>query len=139
MLRTMAQWIARPATVDTGPAAPPVDADEPLDTAAGLAYCMGNEELYRRLLAGFQESEARFVTEVRSAIAEQRWADAGRRAHDMKGLSGTIGAHRLLAATLGLQTALGAQQPAPTEAAVARAAAELDRVLERIATILANS
>ena len=60
-----------------------------------------------------------------------------RRAHDMKGLAGTIGAHRLLAATLGLQAALAGKQAGPAEPAIDRVAAELDRVLERIASALA--
>ena len=141
MLRTMAQWIAAPGT-----APPPDDAASPeaggapangaaIDTAAGLSFCMGNGELYRRLLEGFRTSEAGFVAELGGALAEQRWGDALRRSHDMKGLAGTIGAHGLLAAAQALHTALAARQTAPAQAEIERVGAELDGVVAQIDTI----
>jgi two-component system sensor histidine kinase/response regulator len=136
MLRTMAQWITGPGASqrDDGPssraALPAGAASVPLDTAAGLAYCMGNEDLYRRLLDGFRRSEADFIAVVGSAVAEQRWGDALRRAHDMKGLAGTIGAQPLLAATQALHAALGTHRAGGAE--IERVRAELEPVLGEI-------
>jgi len=139
MLRTMAQWIAGPGAtpLDDGPFSRPAalaaDASTPLDTAAGLAYCMGNEDLYRRLLEGFRQSEAGFIADVSAAVAEQRWGDALRRSHDMKGLAGTIGAQPLLAATLALHAALGTHRAVGDE--IERVREALDRVLGEIEQI----
>ena len=124
MLQTMAQWISAPGA--------PTDDDSAIDTHAGRAFCMGNDDLYRRLLDGFRASESGFVAELRSAVAERRWSDALRRSHDMKGLAGTIGAHPLLAAAQALNTALGACDEASALGAIDPVAHELGRVLARI-------
>ncbi|MEO7334974.1 MAG: Hpt domain-containing protein [Caldimonas sp.] len=134
MLRTMAQWIAAPgAPPATATAADGATLDTPIDTAAGLAFCVDNEALYRRLLDGFRDSERGFVGELRSALAEQRHGDALRRAHDMKGLSGTVGARALQAAATALHAALAATPAAtPAPALLDRVERELARVLEQI-------
>ena len=145
MLRTMAQWIAGPGAAPfDDPAAAPgadraVEADAAIDTAAGLSFCMGNADLYRRLLEGFRQSEADFVTEATAAIAEQRWGDALRRAHDMKGLAGTIGAQRLLAATQDLHGAVDARGASSDGTELRVVATELARVLARIDTLAPRS
>jgi len=108
------------------------DASAPLDRAAGLAFCMGNAALYRRLLDGFRHSESTLVHDVAAALAEQRWGDALRRAHDMKGLAGTIGAHRLFATTQALHAAIAARSAAPAGAELERVRVELDAVLAEI-------
>jgi PAS domain S-box-containing protein len=137
MLRTMAQWISAPGApsidADAATAAPrAASAEAAIDTAAGRAFCMGNEDLYRRLLEGFRANESGFVAEVGAALAEQRWSDALRRSHDMKGLAGTLGAHTLLAAAQALHTALVARQAQPALGEMAHVAVELDRVLAQI-------
>jgi CheY-like chemotaxis protein len=137
MLRTMAQWIAVPGAPagdgKTASAAPvELPDDTPIDVAAGRAFCMGNDDLYRRLLEGFRDAEANFVAEVGAALAEQRWSDALRRSHDMKGLAGTLGAHALLAAAQALHTALVARQAQPALGEMEHVAVALDRVLAQI-------
>jgi two-component system sensor histidine kinase/response regulator len=141
MLRTMAQWITGPGTpgdasIDAAAPAAPADAAAAIDSAAGLAFCMGNEDLYHRLLAGFRDGEASFVADVVAAIGEQRWGDALRRAHDMKGLAGTIGARRLHEATQALHAALTRQAATPDGAEIARVRPELERVLREIDRIV---
>ena len=142
MLRTMAEWIgapvgrSRPPAPDA-PAEPAPVADAPaLDTAEGLGFCMGNEALYERLLKSFRNTEAGFADAVRRALAEQRHGDALRRAHDMKGLAATLGAHPLLAAAQALHAALGAGPGMDAAAELERVATELDRVLRAIDTRL---
>jgi two-component system sensor histidine kinase/response regulator len=97
---------------------------------------MGNEGLYRRLLEGFRDAEIKFIAVVKSAMAELRWADALRRSHDMKGLAGTIGAHRLHAAARDLQAALAAQRVDEAMATIERVDAELRPVLAEIEILM---
>jgi len=142
MLRTMADWIAGPnaaspartADVETDSAR---NAGAPaVDTAVGLSHCIGNEDLYRHLLDGFRHAEAGFVADLKPAIMEQRWPDALRRSHDLKGLAGTIGAHRLHTAARVLHDALAAQRADTATTALERASAELQAVLEEIDALL---
>ncbi len=135
MLRTMADWITGPGVPVLGeaPAGAANDSPtDPIDTRAGLAYCIGNADLYRRLLEGFAAREAGFATEVAVALADQRWSDALRRLHDTRGLAGTIGAQALVAALQTLHTALSAQHAAQAAAALDEARIEVDRVLRAI-------
>ncbi len=142
MLRTMAEWITGPGALplsdlpDPPAAALAADGTAAIDTVAGLAFCMGNQDLYRRLLDGFRHGEAGFIADVVAASAEQRWGDAMRRSHDMKGLAGTIGAHALLGSTQALHAALGAHRAAPQE--IERVRVELERVLSEIEQIAAS-
>ena len=98
---------------------------------------MGNESLYRRLLEGFREAESTFSSAVALALTEQRWTDALRRSHDMKGLAGTIGAQRLFAAAQDLHVALTDRNTEPALEELRRATTELERVLADIDSLLA--
>ena len=138
MLRTMADWIvtrqavAPPALRGT-PDAPIRDIRAAtLDTAVGLAHCMGNQALYRRLLDGFRSTESAFTADLRRDPGDGRWTDALRRAHDLKGLAGTIGAQRLAQAAHDLHKALGVRDGAVASQPVDAVATELDRVLADI-------
>jgi HPt (histidine-containing phosphotransfer) domain-containing protein len=81
----------------------------------------------------------KFVPTVKSALADQRWNDAVRRSHDMKGLAGTIGAHRLHAAAQSLQAALAEQRIEAAQAGVERVDFELRPVLAEIETLTQGS
>jgi CheY-like chemotaxis protein len=137
MLRTMAEWIVGPGEAarrgESGdmraPHAPALRRSTAIDTDKGLSFCMGNETLYRRLLAGFRDTEASFVDDMRRALAEQRWGDALRRSHDMKGLSGTLGAQALHAAAQALHVAL-ATRPVNAELA------EMEPVAQAMTAVL---
>jgi HPt (histidine-containing phosphotransfer) domain-containing protein len=107
-----------------------------IDTEDGLARCMGKVELYRRLLGGFRDSEIRFEAAVGAALADGRWAEAIRRAHDLKGLSGTIGAHRLHATARALQEQLAAHDEAAAKTLLTQAVGELTEVLAEIDDML---
>ncbi|MDE2627018.1 MAG: response regulator [Burkholderiales bacterium] len=145
MLRTMADWIVGPNAAAPAHTADPATngadaaASPAIDTAVGLSYCIGNEDLYRRLLEGFRDAEADFAADVGPAIIDRRWADALRRSHDLKGLAGTIGAQRLLAAAQVLHAALAAQHAEAASAALERTGAELAAVLGEIEALLPGS
>jgi CheY-like chemotaxis protein len=141
MLRTMAQWIGArtpPAADDArNPRAAAAPADgQPISVEEGLAFCMGNEELYRRLLAGFRDGERRFAADLAQAFNDERWGDALRRAHDMKGLAGTIGARELQMAAQALQVALATNRALPAGDEVLRTTSALEKVLTQIDTLV---
>ena len=133
MLRTLADWVgerrsAAPALADA--AAGP--ASTVLDTADGLARCMDKPELYQRLLQGFRASETGFADRLTAALAQGRTADAARFAHDLKGLAGTVGAHRLKLSAQALEVDIGAKQDDATRAALAQVTTDLAAVLDQI-------
>ncbi len=127
MLRTMAEWIgsgpagqaepnepaeqktsaaefaAAALSVRSPPGPPPgltlgsTPGLTAVDTAAGLAYCMGNQELYLRLLQGFRTEQSAFAVQLVAELDAGKRDAAVRRVHNLKGLAGTIGAHRLSA------------------------------------------
>jgi two-component system, sensor histidine kinase and response regulator len=141
MLRTMAQWIGAKSVSVPQETPEPQDRTPPADDVAinvgdGLAFCMGNEDLYRRLLAGFRDGERDFAGELQQAFKEERWSDALRRAHDMKGLAGTIGARELQVAAQALQAALAAHRAVPAGDEVAHATTALAKVLKQIDTLV---
>jgi CheY-like chemotaxis protein/HPt (histidine-containing phosphotransfer) domain-containing protein len=144
MLRTLAEWIAagRETRESLAPAQGldtdwrPAELAGAIDTAEGMARCLGKAELYRSLLRGFRDSEAGFDIAVRSAVADGRWSDATRRAHDLKGLAGTIGAHDLHASAQALQERLAGRDPAAAKPDLARVGADLEAVLREIDGLL---
>jgi CheY-like chemotaxis protein len=138
MLRTMSEWIvsrgAREALAESGPHtdwAPPAEMNV-IDTADGLARCLGKTHLYRRLLRGFRDANADFSKVVNAAVARAAWDLAVGRTHDLKGLAGTIGAHGLHEAAQNLQAALGTRDAKAASAPLARVNAELASVLDEI-------
>jgi two-component system sensor histidine kinase/response regulator len=142
MLLTMARWIgkadAMPLDETTrAHGATTTPAAAAIDSTAGLAHCVGNPELYQRLLEGFRKQETDFSSALHAALAAQRWSDALHRTHDMKGLAGTIGAHRLHAAVTALDRALSTRQGAEALVLAQTVADELVRVLGEIDTLVA--
>jgi len=100
LFATLARWV-HPALPSPAPEAPlPA-----LDMRAGLAALMGDEALYRRLLALFREREVDFVARFRSA-REHGDSDAPTRcAHDLKSVAGTLGMAALQRAAAALEEA----------------------------------
>jgi two-component system sensor histidine kinase/response regulator len=99
MFTIMARWIT-----PRHRSASPLEDDAPadalprtltLDTADGLNRCMGNLDLYRRLLKGFAKTQAKVGDELGVAAQGEQWPQVYSLAHSLKGLSGNIGAHDL--------------------------------------------
>ncbi|MCH8181382.1 MAG: response regulator [Proteobacteria bacterium] len=138
MFGIMARWItpARPAAADgpgltTGSAALHLAS---LDTADGLSRCMGNLDLYRRLLKGFARTQRDFAQQF-EAVAEH--ADqALALVHTLKGLAGNIGARTLLERSTQLETTLRSPEADPPSPAEVRTA--LATTLEALDTVLAD-
>ncbi|HEV7914658.1 MAG TPA: response regulator [Albitalea sp.] len=138
MLRTMSDWIASsrhaPAPLPAGPTTDwaPADGMGPIDTADGLARCLGKTHLYRRILRGFRDANLDFAGAVGAALQRDAWDEALGRVHDLKGLAGTIGAHGLHSSSQALQSAIGAHDPQAAHAWFGHVSAELDAVLQEI-------
>ena len=116
MFHIMARWI-NPATplpnaAQAQGASPPSALRlrlPSLDTRDGLNRCMGNMDLYRRLLKGFARTQRDFAQQFKAAIAHP--AQAAALVHGLKGLAGNIGATELMARTVALEAALVASPP----------------------------
>jgi len=88
MLGTLARWIRRDAEPATR-GLPGFDSD------AALAGMMGDDALYRRMLRRFRDREADFATRFDAARADADMVTATRMAHDLKSVSGSLGARRV--------------------------------------------
>jgi CheY-like chemotaxis protein len=138
MLRTMADWItshrAPPQHDEPGPYTDwaPGEGMGPIDTADGLARCLGKTHLYRRILRGFRDANIDFSSVVGAALERAAWDQATGRVHDLKGLAGTIGAHGLHSASQALQSALAAHDADAAATWFGHVSAELDAVLHEI-------
>ena len=99
MFTIMARWITpKHRTIAPLPDDAPDDAlprTLSLDTADGLIRCMGNLDLYRRLLKGFAKTQAKVGEELEQATQGAQWSQVYSLSHSLKGLSGNIGAHEL--------------------------------------------
>jgi PAS domain S-box-containing protein len=143
MLATMADWIvSRQRTPPPPPADPstgwaPLDATGVIDTEDGLARCLDKPHLYRRILRGFHEGNVDFARDVEQAWQAGRWEEALRRAHDLKGLAGTIGARGLQQSAQALQAAFTARDADAVAAWLPPVSSELAAVLKEIERLVA--
>jgi CheY-like chemotaxis protein len=127
MFGIMARWITpahpapmAPATV----ASPDLPPTQVLDTAGGLSRCLGNLDLYRRLLRGFEKTQAQAADQIEQALSHGRMEQAFQLAHTLRGLAGNIGAQALASSAQALEDACLADdaQSALQQAATTRAA-----------------
>ena len=116
---------------------PPSGAAPHVDTADGMARCLGKAELYRRVLSGFHAAHAPFAPVLQALLSADDWGSALRATHDLKGLAGTIGARALQADAQVLHNALAARDRSAARAAFEHLRAELGAVLQDIARLLA--
>jgi len=84
MFATLAHWV-RPDLAAASSGFPGIESE------AGLAG-VGDKQLYRRLLGMFRDREAGFAARFRAARAAHDMPTATRLAHDLKSVSGTLGA-----------------------------------------------
>ena len=113
---------------------------EGIDVSAGLAVSVGNQRLYRKLLAKFFQGQAGFEAAflaARAAAGEPVAAE--RAAHTLKGVAGNIGAMRVQQAAGELEAACRAGDDAAIAPALARTVAELTPVIAGLAVFLESS
>jgi HPt (histidine-containing phosphotransfer) domain-containing protein len=103
-----------------------------IDSRAGLNTTMNNEKLYTRLLLKFRDSQRRFETQFRQALAAADPEVPTRLAHTLKGNAGSIGAR-------GVQLAAAELEQACLDGKTAtQLDALLSRVLQQMAPVLAG-
>jgi two-component system sensor histidine kinase/response regulator len=144
MFATLAKWI-RPAAHRQA-RVPPSLAEtandglpeylEGIDLAAGLATCMGKQELYLRLLHKFQASQGDFAGQFQAARADADPGAAARLAHSLRGSAGNLGARDLAQAAAALEQAcLDGADEAVLQAGVANVEGRLAPVLQGLAKL----
>ena len=145
LLRTLSRWVSRPgasgSTVEES--APEVSEEvvalpelRGIDVTDGLKRVGGNQALYSKLLLKFRASQSDVVGEVRRALDLEDAATAERLVHTVKGVAGNVGATKLQAAALALETAIKEGGGSATcEAALAEFSGELDVVFGAIANL----
>jgi CheY-like chemotaxis protein len=77
-----------------------------ISIGSGLSKLAGNEELYRKLLSKFRESNRDVVNEIKGLIDAGDMETAARLAHTVKGVAGNLGAEDLFPAAGELEKAL---------------------------------
>ena len=138
-------WIAPRTGASTGTpahssdpsAATTIPALPGIDTAAGLAHCLGRPDLYLRILDNFVREFADSAPRIQAALASgppHDWPTARRIAHSLKSAAATLGAATLADAARVLENAYAAQQAATPEAWEAMHA-ELTRVLALLSAL----
>ena len=145
LLRALNRWVM-PDGADEKPP-PPVDQPGPtedivalpelrgIDVADGLRRVGGNMALYRKLLLKVRASQRDTVSELRAAFDSGDHETAERLAHTVKGVAGNVGAAKLQAAALELETAVKGGDSAAFETKLALFSGELDVVLNAIALL----
>jgi PAS domain S-box-containing protein len=77
-----------------------------INIKSGLDRMRGNDEKYRALLIKFSENHGGIVSEIRTALDEKDPDKAARLTHNLKGVSGNIGAGRLASAAQKLEAGI---------------------------------
>ena len=109
-----------------------------LDTTDGLNRCMGNLDLYRRLLKGFARTQRDFAQQMAAVMAVPgETGDAVALVHTLKGLAGNIGARALLECTTVLEAELRGPMPG-SHASQAAVKDALDATLAALDAVLAD-
>jgi len=129
MFATLARWV-RPQAAATNRGLPGIE------SAAALATLDGDEQLYRRLLGMFRDSEARFAERFRAAREARDMREAMRLAHDLKCESGTLGATAVSEAASRLeQSCSDGAGAADIDALLAAVIDRLDPVIDGLRTL----
>jgi len=107
LVALLTRWTGRdPAPAPARPA-PGTELSLPgIQAGVGLAFCVGRQEVYRRMLLRFREAKAGCAEELARALGEGDLAGAERLAHTLKSTAMAIGAVELAEAARSLETAL---------------------------------
>ena len=76
-----------------------------MDTALGLQYSGGQEDLYREFLAAFCDMQKEKRQQVEEAFSGERWKEYTDFVHSLKSTSLTVGGRQLSEAAKGLEMA----------------------------------
>jgi CheY-like chemotaxis protein/HPt (histidine-containing phosphotransfer) domain-containing protein len=136
LFTTLARWVRSPARAAGGERAG-VDASvltlPGIDSHGALVRLGGDERLYRRSLGMFRDRETEFGENFRRAWAAGDMVKAMRVAHDLKSVSGTLGAQAVSGAAEALERACGNGADGPAvEALFDAVCAQLESLLRSL-------
>ena len=133
MFGTLARWIRR----DVGTASSGFPG---IESAAALEGMMGDEALYRRMLGKFRDRETDFAARFGAACAARDMVAAIRLAHDLKSVSGSLGATAVQEAAGALEQACSnGASPADIDSLLAVVIECLDPVMAGLRSLEAGS
>lgn len=140
MFATLARWVhPQPGADRQSGAASPATPDDAvpalpgIDTAAGLAHCMGKPQLYRRVLRAFLRGQRDFAAQFDEARRGPDAQAAARLAHTLRGLAGTVGALTLYGLASELEERLAREaDEADIDAAATALMRELDALIDAL-------
>jgi len=130
--RELPATLDQQASTEDQPDLPPLPG---IDTEDGVSRLGGNVKSYIKLLRKFAENQADATDRISSAIEDGDREQAVRLAHTLKGVSGNIGAGKLQALALNLETLLEADSGEDARPILTEAGAELARIIEMIGDI----
>jgi len=143
--------LVRPGSRDTLSAmpAPPVTAppdatallphDIPdLDTGHGLRHTNNDPALFMTILRAFHRNHRRTADEIDDALGQGDHATAGRLAHTLKSLAGTLGAHDVRAAARTLETAIDRRNQDEIGSGLRMFSEAMEAVMRPLDTALTN-
>jgi PAS domain S-box-containing protein len=139
LFAALARWTGtppHPAPLPEGPASPPgLPPLAGFEVASGLSRMGGNVRLYRRMLAEFRAEFQDAAVRLRTLLEDGRAKEAELLAHNLKGVSGDLGAGEISLAAANLEQALALSMP-PAEplAALALALEQAMRALGSLGT-----
>ncbi len=105
---TLTRWLGHAVPPRGSPDGRPIGVIAGIDAALGLRHVAGNGALYRQLLERFHASQRGAAEEIRADLDAGRFAEAGKRAHTLRGVAGNIGARELQALAQSLEELLRA-------------------------------
>jgi polar amino acid transport system substrate-binding protein len=108
---------------------------EGIDTEEGLARIGGNVKRYKKLLIKFIDNHGEAAKEIAEAISNKEMELAVRRAHTLKGVSGTIGAKELYEQAKSVESLLGSKRTGELSSALDKMTACLDRTLKTLSYV----
>ncbi|MBF0455426.1 MAG: response regulator [Magnetococcales bacterium] len=109
-----------------------------VDLEAGLVRLMGNQALYRSLLVNFANEFAHVVPEVEASLSgenSERWQDARRLVHSVRGLAGNLGIVKVTSAASALEEAIAEEKREGWLAPLASFSASIKEVLTALSTL----
>ena len=146
LVRVLNRWI-EPGTWTPAALPPPpavtsaVEADDfpehlpPFDIAAALIRLNGNRKLLRKLVKGFLETYGNAAGALREMVRLGLLSDAGRLAHTLRGVSGSLEARALFDAARDLEHLCAQKNPDEVAAAIDRLETHLAQALAAAASV----
>lgn len=107
-----------------------------VDWQAGLKRLMGNEQLFRKLLASFVRDYADADTRILSALAAGKQEEARMQLHTLKGVAANLSLTPFYEATCAAEQAVKNQDTEQEKAALETMSRELAVVIQNLRTFL---